>query len=191
MVSSVGASVSLICLVEPLPRLEKLVWTKGNRKIIPNSEYTIVGGVSTTNQQQQSIETNDENSILTKSNNLKNNIKVKFEHVSVLSGGGQGKLDHDFEDDTYSSQQVRSGNHDERDDRGGSLRGEQIEGVTSTDGGKSVSVLKSVLTIKNVRKQDFGIYRCKASNAYGSRRVVIVLREKSLLGETSSFMNLS
>ena len=187
MISSVGASVSLICLVEPLPRLEKLVWTKGNRKIIPNSEYTIVGGVSTTNQ-QQSIETNDENSILSKSNNLKNNIKVKFEHVSVLNGGGEGKLDQDFEDDAYASQQVRSGNHDERDDRGGGQGGEQIEGVTSTDGGKSVSVLKSVLTIKNVRKQDFGIYRCKASNAYGSRRVVIVLREKSLLGETSIFI---
>lgn len=180
VVSSIGASVSLTCLVEPLPQLEKVVWTKGNRKIIPNSEYTIDSG-----DQQVKIDSNVESSPHLNSKKSNSNIKVKFESLSLFGvKQGVGASYYDAEDDGYSSSMLQQAIVGSNKNVGGD---ELIEGVTSTDSQKTMGLLKSVLTIRNVRKQDFGVYRCKASNAYGNRRVIIVLREKSLMGINSYY----
>lgn len=194
--SSVGASVSLTCLVEPVPRLDKVVWTKGsnNRKIVPNSEYTVYqasrdsSAELTIEEQQQQQQTQNHGGNNNNKKNSNNNIKVKFESL-MLHGG---KLDdYSTSEDTMMMSSVV--NYGTKSGSGGGSwddDGDLIEGVTSTDElGKSATMLKSVLTIRHVRKQDFGVYRCKASNVYGSRRVVIVLREKSLMGEELSLFS--
>ena len=50
---------------------------------------------------------------------------------------------------------------------------------------EATGLMKSILYIKNVRKQDLGIYKCKSINSYGSRTVMILLREKTLIGNLS------
>ena len=61
-----------------------------------------------------------------------------------------------------------------------------IDGIAAYD---SVGVLRSVLYIRNVRKQDLGVYKCKAINSYGSRVASILLREKTLLGKLKMILN--
>ena len=38
---SLGSSVSLVCLIEPLPHFESIVWLRDNGIVIPNSRYSM------------------------------------------------------------------------------------------------------------------------------------------------------
>lgn len=140
---SIGSSVSLICLIEPLPRLDTLVWIKDNGKIIPNSQFSV------------------QNTTLNKT--ISKNFRIKYENVTVSQKMLNIELDEDIEEDNLITQN---------------------KNVQSTDS-KPLSLLKSVLHIKNIRKQDFGTYKCKSSNSHGTRLSMVLLREKTLLDKLS------
>ena len=59
--------------------------------------------------------------------------------------------------------------------------------ITNVD----VGVMRSILYIKSVRRQDLGVYKCKASNAFGSRTGSLLLREKTLMGSLKLKFNYS
>jgi hypothetical protein len=171
--------------VEPLPKLETILWTKDNGKIVPNSRHSILdvnsemGGTT----KSSSSETSDESSsilegadssqqqqqALQKIRNLKN-FRVKVENLTLFDQKGITSYENN-EDDYY----LASGGAPK------SAQFEEVIGVTSTDG-HAVGLTRSLLTIKSLRKQDFGLYKCKSSNSYGSRVALILLREKTLMG---------
>lgn len=154
--SSIGASVTLTCFIEPLPKLEKLIWTKDNGKIIPNSKYSIYDDEQNRIESSSSIESTDLNK---QSKMLFSNFKVKFDNVTVFEAK---------KDEQYFSRAQTS-------------KIEENQGVSSTDVG-NLGLMRTVLTIRAVRKEDFGVYKCKSSNVFGSRSVSIILREKTLMG---------
>lgn len=154
--SSIGASVTLTCFIEPLPKLEKLIWTKDNGKIIPNSKYSIY------DDEHNRIESSIESTDLNKQSKMFTNFKVKFDNVTVFESKKASS------DDQYFS-------------RVQSSKVEENQGVSSTDVG-NLGLMRTVLTIRAVRKEDFGVYKCKSSNVFGSRSVSIILREKTLMG---------
>lgn len=154
--SSIGASVTLTCFIEPLPKLEKLIWTKDNGKIIPNSKYSIY------DDEHNRIESSIESTDLNKQPKMFTNFKVKFDNVTVFEAKKASS------DDQYFSRVQTS-------------KIEENQGVSSTDVG-NLGLMRTVLTIRAVRKEDFGVYKCKSSNVFGSRSVSIILREKTLMG---------
>ena len=40
-VSSLGESVALTCLIEPLPSIQTIAWVNDNGRILPNSKYSV------------------------------------------------------------------------------------------------------------------------------------------------------
>lgn len=144
LAASIGSSVTLICLIEPLPHLDNLVWIKDNGKIIPNSYFSV------------------QNTTLNKT--ISKNFRIKYENVTLGQKMLNVELVEDIEEDDLS-------NHNNKN-------------IQSTDS-NPLSLLKSVLHIKNIRKQDFGTYKCKSSNAYGTRFSMILIREKTLLDKLS------
>jgi hypothetical protein len=184
--ASVGGSVTLTCLIEPLPKLDTLVWIKDNGKVIPNSRYSAWDNDDLNKPDE---ETNDETSVSESSSsssaksassarmNAANhkygrNFRVKNENLTVfgVGKGADGGVVDDDEDYFMSKSKP-----------GGRVDGLH-QGIVSTDG-QPVGLMRSLLLIKNIRKQDFGVYKCKSSNSYGSRISLILLREKTLMGK--------
>lgn len=119
--ATLGSSLLLTCLIEPLPKYKNIIWLRDSSTILPNSLYYI-----------------NDNEFLT--------------------------YDYD-EQPKFSNVHVRYEN--------------------SSEG------LKSYLYVKLMNKTDFGVYRCRAWNKYGSREVVIQIKEGSLsiFDQTSFFKN--
>jgi hypothetical protein len=46
---------------------------------------------------------------------------------------------------------------------------------------KKVDSIKSTLFIRNIKRDDLGIYKCQSTNSYGSRTSSILLREKGII----------
>lgn len=134
---------------------------------MPNSKYQVadeIVGVSS-----ETFETSQSSSKNQKS--FSSNFKVKFENLTLT--GAKQTVTNENEEEFFSGQGQKSFKADAA-----------IHGVISTEG-QNVVLFRSVLTIKNVRKQDFGLYKCKSTNSYGSRVVSIVLRERTLMGKRS------
>ncbi len=158
--SSPGESISLTCLIEPLPDVQTIVWLKDNGKIIPNSKYTIH---DSRRSGTFSVAANEPSEQLDKRREiLKNNYRIKYENLTLIDSRLNSS-------DTTTQQQREA-----LESLVESLNGVQ---TTRSDAG----LMRSVLYIKNVREQDFGMYKCKSSNAYGSRVGLILVREKTLL----------
>jgi len=155
--SSPGESISLTCLIEPLPEIQTVVWLKDNGKIIPNSKYSIqeshrsgtvsVAASDTAEQPDKKLKLS------------KNNFRIKYENLTLMDPTLNAS------DSSTQQQQQRA------------LDGLDGLRTTRSDGG----LMRSVLYIKNVREQDFGVYKCKSTNAYGSRVGSILVRERNLL----------
>lgn len=167
--SSVGNSVSLTCLIEPLPYLESIVWIKDNGRIIPNSRYSILESYKESSKQME--ESSTQSALTTVSSLIarnSKNFKIKHENLTISSYAKE------TDENLVSSLQSTSSPI------------LNINGVKSTDV-ENVGLTRSILHIKNIRKQDFGIYKCKSTNSYGSRTAMILLRERNLLGFYFSF----
>lgn len=155
--ANLGASISLVCLIEPLPHFESIVWLNEMGKIIPNSKYSIYEHKSKLTSSSSSGSSSE-----TKTNSNQNqrsmyrNFKVKYENLTLLSSKSDD-LEENEEEQTIA----------------------KTEGLITNDG--DVNLMRSILFIKNLREQDLGIYKCKASNSYGSNSVSILLREKTLM----------
>lgn len=166
--TSIGSSVTLTCLIEPLPRLESTLWIKDNGKIIPNSRYSI-------NDNEAGKKTEEDDvadlkvSVGGKVKQMRN-FRVKNENLTVF---GKTLADDGLQDDSDFLTNNGIGSKFGRFDN--------MQGIITTDG-HSVGLMRSLLLIKNIRKQDFGIYKCKSSNGYGSRMALILVREKTLMG---------
>lgn len=183
----IGSSISLTCLIEPVPEFHTIYWLKEDGKIIPNSKYTSLGGDSSVefnglhnSEQQQPLDTigysisddGDNNKQQQDHHDHRDpsftNFKIKYENMSSMSFGSGG--------DENKQQQQHQSKH-------AHLSGQQhltTDGIVQID---SVGLMRSILYIRNVRHQDIGVYRCKAINSYGSRAVSIVLREKTFIGK--------
>ncbi|CAF0810103.1 unnamed protein product [Brachionus calyciflorus] len=160
LAASIGSSITLTCLVEPLPYLDSLIWIKDNGKIIPNSRLSI---------SEQIISNLTNKTVLSKQN-----YKIKHENLTILNQKSQDfdnyEEDQDIEEENFNFELSK-------------FRNELVtssSGIKTTDF-QSILFVRSTLHIKNIRKQDFGIYKCKFSNSFGSRVSMILLREKNFL----------
>ena len=182
---SIGDSVSLTCLVEPLPVAQKIVWLRENGRIIPNSKYASDSYAVDSSKNENSPAENEEQMVeettariflntgappftprLARNKFSPRYFKTKYEST-------------DFEDNVVS-------NNGDVIALNSAVVSTTNYLVTSSgvlpSGDSSLGPMRSVLSIKHVRKQDFGVYKCKATNSYGSRTAVILLREKTLIG---------
>ncbi len=155
--SAEGSSVTFTCLVEPLPSVEQIVWLRENGKIIPNSKF--------------SIDSNLRLKSTTEATNIKQtrNIKIKNENFTLLN------TKPDFYESISDSEEFPS--------QSGELNADLMatNGVRSVDG-NSINLMRSMLFIKSIRNEDFGVYKCKTINSYGSRTIMFLLREKTIMG---------
>ena len=175
--STIGASASLTCLVEPLPHLDTLIWLKDNGRIIPNSRFSIA---------ESSSSAMDSAAAFSADSMRLRNVKVKHENLTLTAGNS--KLDHvtaatAADDDDDDDDQVKKLDRDEL------INADLLatNGVRSVDG-QAISLMRSVLFIKSVRREDLGVYKCKAVNAFGSRTILFLLRERNFLGRNSLFV---
>ena len=152
--TSVGLSVSISCLIEPLPDVHTIVWLRDNGKVIANSKYSIYDSPLGQNTNVETAELNKKK--------LKN-FRVKYENLTIYENKPQ-EGDETLEASTISS-----------------FFNEANLGVKTAH--SDVGLMRSVLYIKKVRVQDFGVYKCKSSNSFGSRTVSILVRETTLLGK--------
>ena len=152
--TSIGLSVSITCLIEPLPDVHTIVWLRDNGKVIANSKYSIYETPLGQNTNVESVELNKKK--------LKN-FRVKYENLTIYENKPQ-EGDETLEAATISS-----------------FFNEANWGVKTAN--SDVGLMRSVLYIKKVRVQDFGVYKCKSSNSFGSRTVSILVRETTLLGK--------
>ena len=162
---TIGSSVSLTCLVEPMPSLQRIEWLRENGKIIPESKYEPISTEYEINH--RNVETTSQESSLVKTKNARSlrNFKVKYEStddesVSNLNGELSEPLDQPVV--STSNYLVTSNGVLPASDSSGPIR--------------------SVLSLKHIRNQDLGVYKCKSTNSYGSRTALILLREKTLIG---------
>lgn len=146
--SSLGDSISLTCLIEPLPEVQTVIWIKDNGKIIPNSKYSIFETITASSKPKKSS---------------RNNFRIKYENLTSVSNEVSNG-----EESVYLSD---------------SLIGRK--GLKSND---DAGLMRSVLYIKNVREQDFGVYKCKSSNTYGSRTSSVLVREKTFFDKMNNQM---
>ena len=144
--SSVGTSVSLTCLMEPMPRVEQIVWLRENGKIVPSSRFSIDSAGD------KSLDSSMEEQAGAGGPKVAKNLKIKYENLTL---GLNGKAD-------YSS------NIGDKEEEGVSESSELNADLMATNGvrsvdGNSVSLMRSMLFIKSVRREDFGIYKCKVN----------------------------
>jgi len=172
--TSIGSSVSLVCLVEPLPQFHSILWINENGRIIPNSKYSI-------HETTDAVSNSDASSVLntqatpgqpSRSKQFRH-FKIKYDNLTFYSSKTSSELNNDEEDSKI----------------------DPIVNEGLTEIGGDVSVMRSILFIKNVKQQDLGIYKCKASNEFGSHTVSILLREKTIIDKlnlnNSLFLTLS
>ena len=91
------------------------------------------------------------------------NFKIKYENLTGSNGNGEesvGRMSN-----TMNSDGVLISNAD-------------------------IGLMRSVLYIKSLRRQDLGVYKCKSSNAFGSRSVSVLIREKTLMGLSLNFLSI-
>jgi hypothetical protein len=177
---TIGASISLTCLIEPLPSFQKIEWLRENGKIIPDSKYLASKYAETENKYEinnknENLFTNEEttsDATFTGAFNSKNknarslkNFKTKYEST-------------DEENMSNSNNELGSSNLEIISTTNYLV---SSSGIFPTS--ESTSPMRSVLNIKNVRKQDLGIYKCKSTNSYGNRLAVVILRERTFIGK--------
>lgn len=78
LASSIGESISLICLIEPLPEVQSIVWIKDNGKIIPHSKYS--------SGKSESFSVTKETSTkkpMLKKKSMRNNFRIKYENLTL------------------------------------------------------------------------------------------------------------
>lgn len=154
---TLGSSVSLTCLVEPLPVLDTLIWVKDNGRVIANSRYTAHGFKPSGEASKFS------------------NFKIKHENLTLIDPTKPDFVDVEL---TREAEEAESNTSD-------MLMNSDLllsNGIKIVDG-KSVSLFKSVLFVKKVGRDDLGVYKCKSINAYGGRTIGFLVREKTLFGK--------
>ena len=101
-------------------------------------------------------------------NKVARNFRVKYENLNSNSG------------------KVLANSEELSDNSNSNAGGYSVSLLTSVNGVTASTdlngIMRSVLYIKSVRKQDLGVYKCKSSNSYGSRTALILLRESTLMG---------
>ena len=88
--ATIGSSVSLICIVEPLPQFHTIVWMNEFGKLIPNSKYSIFE----TLKDDLNAQTTPAQQHLNKARILKN-IKVKYENLTLFSSKSSNEINDD------------------------------------------------------------------------------------------------
>jgi hypothetical protein len=156
--ASLGTSVSLTCLIEPLPNIEQIIWLRENGKIIPSSKFLIESNVRHGSTEETTTNTKPAR-----------NIKIKNENLTLLHN-----IKYDFGDEN-SEEELPSQSEELNADL------MATNGVRSING-NSINIMRSMLFIKTIRQEDFGVYKCKSINSYGSRTIMFLLREKTLMG---------
>lgn len=149
--ANIGSSISLTCIIEPLPQFDTIVWMNENDKVLSNSKYSINDDNNNNNNlDETNIQINTQTTQL-QSNKAKfyKNFKFKYENLTLYNSKSASELNYD-DYEQYSTQ-------------------------------NDISLMRGVLFIKNLREQDLGVYKCKATNSYGSRTVSILLREKTFM----------
>ena len=183
--ATLGASASLVCLIEPLPQFQSILWSRDNGKIIPNSKYTLPELALDEAKQGKNYEINNMNN----NNNILSMLQTTVE-TPVTSASSKNKVARNFrvkyENLNSNNGKVLANSEELGDNSNSNAGGYSISLLTSINGVTVSSdlngIMRSVLYIKSVRKQDLGVYKCKSSNSYGSRTALILLRESTLMG---------
>ena len=181
MPSTLGAPVSLACLVEPAPGFDSVIWLRENGRVVPNSRL-LLGKEAVVSGDSSNEDTSSINKYYSARGGL---VKVKHENMSLLL---DSKLDYAPDDDGDSEKQPQrqsgednNDNDDDDDEKELDFSAEDTR-VRAVDA-RAASFMRSMLFIKSLRKEDLGLYKCRVVNAYGSRTVVYLVREKTLVGK--------
>lgn len=175
---SIGASIALTCLIEPIPAFQKVEWLRENGKIIPDSKYLAA-----------KIETNNKYEINNKNENLFATNEETTSDATFTASLNKNKNPRSLRNFKTKYETTDEENTSNSNNELGSSHLEVIpttnylvssSGVFPT--GESGGPMRSILSIKNIRKQDLGIYKCKSTNSYGSRVAIVILREKTFIG---------
>ena len=152
--AKLGDSVTLACLVEPLPQYDRIYWSRENGKIIPHSKLSVYSHADEMKQDELGGAERIK---------LMRNVKVKYENLTTANSKSEP---------AYMDQHMSSEEHAALSN---AIDSNGIE-LTNRD------VLRTTLHIRRVSKKDLGVYKCKSVNAYGSSEAYIVLREQTFLG---------
>jgi hypothetical protein len=195
--TSIGSSVSLICLIEPVPQFDAIYWLKDTGRIIPNSKYTLFETEKTAkhslarNYEHQSNNKNNQHEAagysikLTTISSVKltRNFKIKYENLTHSNLNARVVPNEQSSGLIYASLLATSTKPLQVSNSDYAIGSSNDENPSNV----AVGLMRSVLYIRNVRKQDLGIYKCKAINQYGTRTALILLRERTLMGECQYF----
>jgi hypothetical protein len=185
--ATIGASASLVCLIEPLPQFQSVLWSRDNGKIIPNSKYTLPELLDEA-RPARNYEINNMNN--NNNNNILAMLQTTVETPVTSSASSKNKVARNFrvkyENLNSNSGKVLANSEELSDNSNSNAGGYSVSLLTSVNGVTASTdlngIMRSVLYIKSVRKQDLGVYKCKSSNSYGSRTALILLRESTLMG---------
>jgi hypothetical protein len=88
---SLGASISLTCIIEPMPKVDSVLWLRDNGKIVPNSKFNRFDSSSFIEGKSQK------------------KIKVKYENLTLISSSSIGNVDFLSEPNHKSGVQTLNG----------------------------------------------------------------------------------
>jgi hypothetical protein len=176
---SIGDSVALTCLIEPLPAAQQILWLRENGKIIPNSRYYAQSDLA------KNYEINNKNDYSPlEETTMRTSFTLPFTRLIKEKNVRYFKTKYESTDDEDNT--IENSNSDIGIANLAIVSTTNYlvtsNGILPIGGDAPGSPMRSMLSIKNIRKQDFGVYKCKSTNSYGSRTAIILLREKTLMG---------
>ena len=154
--ASLGSTLTLSCIMEPMPRYDNLIWLKDNELIV------LGGGGGSSGDRHSSLRIKHDNVTKALREEATTYLTATSGSASLVGNGG---------DVRHHQRQ----HHHHHQDVSISQRGATLVNDVS-------SLVRTVLIIRDVKPADLGVYKCRSSNAHGARSVTFVVRETNVFG---------